>query len=139
MRFGKWFRLASVLALLSTSTSQACIPVTPDATNAVRGTVLIGIVTAEMYPDYEAALIRDPNWKHPLSGRHIVRVTPTEAISGEILGSIDVETSCWASTPKLGDRVIVLAYQGSGDLQVVDGDPAYEKALREAAAKRKRR
>ena len=125
-----------VLASAIVAPAVACIAVRPDPKLAVRGTVLIGIVTGEQFPDWEAALIKDPSWKWPKSGRRIVRVTPTESIHGELLGPIDIETPCYESVPKVGDRAIVVVY--SGDDSVWSADVEYEGELRDAASKLRR-
>ena len=125
------------LALFLIAPSSACISVRPDPEQAARGTVLIGYVTGEQYPDYEAALIRTPDLKWKFVGRHIVRVTPTEALHGELLGPVELVTPCYASDPKPGERAIVILY--SGQDYVVPADAEYEQAIRDAIARHKSR
>jgi hypothetical protein len=125
--------------LLCSSSAIACISLPPDPEKAARGTVLIGYVTGENYPDYEAALIRDGNSQYPRNGRHIVRVTPIESIHGELLGPIDIETPCYSGMPRVGERAIVIRAYGEEYVLPSDGNADYEKALRVAAAKLKKR
>ncbi len=111
----------------------ACIATAPTAEEAARGTVLVGYVTGENYPDYEAALIRDGKAQYPLLGRHVVRVTPVEALKGELLGPLEIETDCYADQPVKGERVIVVLGR------VVSATPEYEQALKDEIAKRQKR
>jgi hypothetical protein len=80
------------LALLLPLPASACLSIPPSPTEAAGGYVLVGYVTGEQYPDYEAALLKDGKAQYPRLGRHIVRVTPVEALRGPRLGPIEVET-----------------------------------------------
>jgi hypothetical protein len=126
--------LLVALLLLAPCTAFACISFPPDPQNAARGTVLIGYVTGEVYPDWEASLIKNGPGKYALFGRRVVRVAFTQAITGELIGSLEVETPCYASVPKLGERAIVVRLSGSD--YVVPATPEYESAIQSAAQQR---
>ena len=122
----------AVLLLLAPQSALACLSLPPTPTEAARGTTLIGVVTGEDYPDYEAALIKTGAAQYPLLGSHVVRVTFTEALSGQLLGPLEIETPCYATKPTVGDRAIVIRFSGSD--YVVPATPEYESAIRAAIA-----
>ena len=128
---------ALALLLLLPLSASACISLPPSPSDAARGIVLIGYVTGEEYPDYESTLIKDGESQYPLVGRHIVRVTFTEALGGELIGPLGVETPCYSPKPVSGERAIVVRLGGSD--YVVPFSAEYDHAIRDAIALRKGR
>jgi hypothetical protein len=122
----------ALLVLLMPLPALACISLQPDPANTDGAHVLVGYVTGEAYPDYEATLVREGVAQYPRLGRHIVRVTPVEALAGPLLGPMEVETSCYAEKPSPGDRAIVI--RKAGHTYVAPATPKYESAIRAALA-----
>lgn len=112
----------------------ACISSAPDPRSAARGTVLVGYITGEAFPDWEASLIKGGPTEHSLFGRRVVRVTFTHAITGEMIGALEVETPCYASVPEIGERAIVVRLDGAD--YVVPATSEYESAVQSAAQTR---
>lgn len=125
----KKISLALVL-LLAASPALACVVMQFRPQTVAKGDVLLGYVTGEEYPDYEAALIKDGASQYPRNGRHVVRVTFVEALGGTLLGPMNVETSCYDSKPTVGDRVVVFPLGSRYTVQLIT--PEYEGALRAA-------
>ena len=120
------------LALLMPLPASACLSVPPTPAEALGGHVLVGYVTGESFPDYEATLVREGAAQYPRLGRHVVRVTPVEALVGPVLGPIEVETPCYAEKPSPGDRAIIIRKAGRD--YVVPATPEYESAIKAAVA-----
>ena len=129
----KSFALVTFL-LLAPLQASACISLPPKPSEAARGTILIGVVTGEHFPDYEASLIKTGSAQYPLIGRHVIRVTPTEALNGDLLGPLEVETPCYSPKPTVGDRVIVVRLSGRD--YVVPATAEYEQSVRAAVAQK---
>jgi hypothetical protein len=125
--------LLAALLLLSPLQVWACISVPPTPDEAARGYDSVGYVTGEEYPDYEATLIKEGTAQYSLLGRHIVRVTFTEALIGPLLGPMALETPCYATKPSAGDRAVVI--RQSGHDYVLPATPEYESAIRAAIAR----
>lgn len=123
--------LLAVLALLVPGAASACVAMQPSPQDAARGTVLVGYVTGVTFPDWEASLIKDGPKQYALFGRRVVRVTFIHAITGDLTGPLEVATPCYDSSPKLGDRAIVVASGTS--YYVMLSTPEYEGAVEEAA------
>jgi hypothetical protein len=122
---------ALFIAYFCSQTTYACEPIVPDPRNDARTAkaVLIGYVTGEHFPEYEAHLVLKRSPKNAPLGRRLVRVTFTEALKGKLLKPIEIPAPCSAPFPRVHERVIVV--HNTDGYQVIPADfPRIESEFR---------
>ena len=125
--------LAFLLVYFCSQATYACEPIVPDPRSDARTAqaVLIGYVTGEHFPEYEAHLVMKRSAKDAPLGRRLLRVTFTEALKGKLLTPIEIPAPCSAPFPRVHERVIVV--RNTDGYQIIPADfPRIESEFRAA-------